>query len=162
MRSIAISLTFLLSGCGTMLDAIFGPDDWEPSGHMTVGGMVTANGGTMGPVNLYRPNPNEKPTIERIEVAEGKFLDVQVYANRCLADMEPIYVDYPVPTVYLCGKKSASYREHELAHPKGMKHTAWQGGPVATCATITDAGYKTKYVKGQRICIANDYEFVEK
>ena len=158
MKTLAILAALLLSSCAA-LDAIFGPDDWEPTGHMTVPGMVGANGGTMGPHHLYRPNPNEKPRIVKVEVAEGKTLDVQVYAYRCVAgDTQSAYSMGHI--VYLCGKKGME--KHELAHSAGMKHTPWVHTGVAVCATITQAGYKTGYVVGKEVCVANDFEMVSK
>ena len=156
MKTLTLISAFLLSSCA----AIFGPDDWEPSGHMTVPGMVGANGGTMGPVNLYRQNPNEKPRVVKVEVAEGQTLDVQVFANRCIGGDNDGTAYALVDKVYLCGRKGIE--KHELAHPAGMKHTPWVSTGVGVCATVTHAGYKTGYVVGSEICIVNDFEMVSK
>lgn len=147
-------LAISLSACAS----IFGPDDWEPTGHMQVGGMVSANGGTMGPVNLYRENPNEKPRVVRVQVADGKARDITVYANRCFGENGTAYAIGGA--IYLCGRKGVE--KHELAHSAGMKHTAWVSNGVGICATVLSSGYKTGYVVGKEICIANDYEMVSK
>ena len=114
------------------------------------------------PVVLYRDDPEEQPAIKRVEVAPGKIVEVNVYARRCkLTDtMEPNYVAYPSPTIYLCGKKGAI--NHELAHAAGMSHTAWRSTGVANCSTVTASGYKTGYRVGSEICFANDYEWANK
>lgn len=142
MRLLPILL--LLSGCAS----IFGPDDWEPSGHHYLGS-------TLGPVHLYRANPNERPTVERVEIAPGKFANVNVWAYKCAgSDIESAYaLDNDI---YLCNQPFK--KQHELAHRKGMKHTGW----VGNCATIIDAGYNTGYKVGQEICNVNNTEIVSK
>lgn len=147
MRLLPILL--LLSGCAS----IFGPDDWEPSGHMYV-----ASSSPLGAVHLYRPNPAEKPTIERVEVAEGKFIDVKVWANKCVGnDIESAYA---LDDIYLCGLPHK--KPHEIAHKKGMQHTPWVSTGLGTCATVVVAGYKTDYKVGQEICNINNLEVVSK
>lgn len=157
MKTLALLATFLLSSCA----AIFGPDDWEPSGHMTVPGMVGANGGTMGPINLYRPNPNEKPRVVKVAVAEGKTIDVQVFANRCIGGDNDGTAYSLGGTVYLCNRPKTE--KHELAHSAGMRHGVWMQGGGAKCAKVTHAGYNTGYTVGTMVCRSdNDHEWVEK
>lgn len=136
----------LLTGCAS----IFGPDDWEPSGHWTV-----ASNSPLGPIALYRPNPAEKPIIERVEVSEGKFVDVKVWVYKCIGG--DVDSSYSVGReIFLCNKPFT--KPHELAHQKGMRHTEWQSTGVGKCSTITVAGYKTDYKVGQEICVVNDTE----
>ena len=144
--AIALLLSALLAAC-----AMFGPDDYEPSGHMTVES-------TLGPAHLYRPNPNEKPTIERVEIAPGKFKEVQVWAYRCFG--KDANAAYSLDAIYLCNKPEAL--PHELAHQKGMKHTEWVDTGVAKCSKIIAAGYKTGYTPGTTICVKDGFEWTEK
>jgi len=66
------------------------------------------------------------------------------------------------PAVYLCGQPEDE--QHEVDHWRGFRHTAWQYSGRIACATVTAAGYKTKYRVGERICMTRDtrFEWVEK
>lgn len=152
----------LLSGC-----ALFGPDPegWEPSGHITDSGWFSLidSRNPMGPVfptgqvTLYRANPAERPTMHAVEVAEGQTVEVEVWRNKCLLqDLNAHSVTAPVRAIYLC--RMSNLLEHEIAHQKGMRHSEWLSTGVAHCATVLDAGYRTKYRVGDEICIRHGRE----
>lgn len=150
----ALLLVLLLAGCSLIPE----DRDWEPSGHHYLGGMVSANGSSMGPVHLYRPNPDEKPQIERVEVSDGRFIEVKVWPYKCAGgDVESAYA---LDDIYLCNRPSA--RPHELCHKADYEHTDWVHTGVAACATVTRAGYKCGAPVGATICVANGHEWVDK
>ena len=101
------------------------------------------------------------PYIEKVEIAEGVWVDVEVYTNTCFIRGETFAYSsiYPKRAVYLCGYPHTKH--HELAHHKGMKHTKWTFGIDSACATILASGYKTNYIVGSTLCTRNGYEWVD-
>lgn len=109
----------------------------------------------------------ETPRIVSVEVAEGKFLSVRVFNLSCVPGQTGGWatLDNPTwPAVYLCGHLQDEM--HELAHWKGMRHTAWDERPDSrvSCATIIAPGYGTVYKLGDRICMTRDtrFEWIDK
>ena len=105
-----------------------------------------------------------------VEVERGpgeKFL-VAVYPDDCYGDHTGGFAATAdtsrpdIPAVYLCHMPEDE--QHELDHWRGMKHTRWQYAGRIACATITVAGYKTRYQEGDRICMTRDtrYEWIER
>ena len=61
------------------------------------------------------------------------------------------------PSVYLCGHESDE--KHELAHWAGFKHTPWTDHGAFACARIVDAGYRTPYIAGKKLCMMKQSRF---
>lgn len=107
----------------------------------------------------------ETPRVRSVEVAEGQWVSVKIYDQTCYKDWNGGYVWMTSPggpAVYLCGYTQDE--EHEIAHVRGMKHTAWERNGQIACATVLTGGYKTHYNQGERICMKTDtrFEWVEK
>ncbi len=106
--------------------------------------------------------PSEIPRPVQVEVSPGIFKLIKVYPLSCYKSYTGAYADIPTNSVFLCGQWPDL--EHELAHHRGMGHTAWKEDQYIGCAIITTAGYHTKYKLGDRICMRRDtrYEWIEK
>lgn len=162
LAAIAIAVLVLLAGCAGVQWGGGRPTQNPAFGMGSVSDALAAS--TLPPAKLYRDNPDEKPTMVKVEVAAGKFVDVEVWHERCRAwdgSGTAVSLEYPTRAVFLCGDDKAA--NHELAHQAGMKHEGWQRGGGGMCAKVIAAGYKTGYVAGQTICKAeNGFEWVEK
>ena len=186
MKTLAIIATFLLSSCAGF-DKDGNPNPIWVSENLCIGMMCPGSGGktgyaepsfNVGSINdwkqrsgmaahqanfepIRRNDPQEKPRVEYVKIRENVSQIVHIYDQNCVGgDGGSYFLDTPgIKKIYLCGRKSAE--EHELKHAAGMRHTEWEKGGGAACATVTVAGYKTGYAVGDRICRANDHEWKE-
>ena len=188
MKTLAILTAFLLSSCAGF-DKDGNPNPIWVSENLCIGMMCPGSGGKtgyqepafgvggmadsrhaadfarfraeVGEPNVKRNDPNEKPRVEYVKIRENVSQIVHIYDQNCVGgDGGSYFLDTPgIKKIYLCGRKSAE--EHELKHAAGMRHTEWEKGGGAACATVTVAGYKTGYAVGDRICRANDHEWKE-
>ena len=164
---VILVLAAALSGCNGIVlgrgggsgsgDTAFGVGGF--SDHQARSGM-TAFKNSLPPVSPYY-KPEAAPRTLYVPIRPNVSQVVHVYDDSCVGgDGGAYYLDLPgIKQIHLCGRRLAE--EHEAKHAAGMKHTEWEKGGGADCATITVAGYNTGYKVGERICRANDYEWKE-
>lgn len=101
------------------------------------------------------------PIERHIEVIDGQaieFRDADDGTIPCSADWTVgcYQLVRDLPTIWLSRIASEDQRAHEIAHAKGMEHSAWGRFEGHRCAIVTRAG--GGYFVGQKICaVGNGY-----